>query len=110
MADVYPGAGTTVAIIAGRTHEMDAGARRVLTAVRAVAARHKLTGAYMSKLSIVEARGLSGNGRRVTDRLVVADDEGSISIEYGHIQRVKGARRVKFIPGQHIMRRGMEAA
>lgn len=110
MAEVYPSAGTTVAIIAGRTQAMDAGAHRVLTAVRGVAARHTLTGAYMSKLSIVSARGQSGNGRRVTDRLVVADDPAAVSIEYGHIQRVKGARRVKYIPGLHIMRRGMQAA
>jgi hypothetical protein len=100
----------TVSIIAGKTHAMDEGAHRVLNSVRAAAARHTDTGAYQSHLGIVTVPGRLGTGRLVDDRLVVADDPGAAAIEYGHLIRVKGARRVKWVPGLHIMRDGMRAA
>lgn len=100
----------TVSIIAGKTSEMDRAARRVLDAVRAAASRHTDTGNYQRELKIVTVPGRLGTGRAVDDRLVVADDPGAAAIEYGHLIRVKGARRVKWVPGLHIMRNGMAAA
>lgn len=110
MATVNESAKIQAAVIAGQSREMDVAAGRVLRSVRGVALRHVDTGNYISKLSIVSVRGVSGTGRQVTDRLVVADDVAAAAIEGGHITRVAGARRVKWTPGLNIMRRGMDAA
>lgn len=99
----------TVSIIAGKTHEMDHAANRVLLAVRAAASRHTDTGNYQRELKIVTVPGRLGTGRLVDDRLVVADDPGAAAIEWGHLIRVKGSRRVKWIPGLHPMRNGLAA-
>ncbi|GAA2577326.1 DUF5403 family protein [Microbacterium binotii] len=107
---VYPNAEITVAIIAGNTHQMDEGANRVLLAVKAAAAKNRDTGGFIRNLSVVKAPGERGRGRRVTDRLIVADDPGSAAIEFGYIRRVAGGRRVQYVPGQHPMRRGMNSA
>jgi hypothetical protein len=107
MAAVNKSVGVIVAIMAGKTHEMDTAARLVKDAVVAEALQHRDTGAYIRNLSIHEVRGQSGSGRRVTDRLVVADDPGSAAIEYGHLTRVPGGRRVQWVAGHAPMRRGL---
>jgi ATP-dependent phosphoenolpyruvate carboxykinase len=89
--------------IAGNSAEMDAVANRGLGIAKSVAASSRLTGAYISKLGVVTVRGERGSGRTVNDRLIVADDEGAASIEWGRIYRYKGSRRVRWEPGKKIM-------
>lgn len=107
-AFVNKDAGTHAAIIAGHSRQMDDAANRGLRTVRSVAGAHRHTGAYIDKLSVITAPGISGNGRRVSDRLIVSDDPGSPAIEYGHMVRHKHARRVSWVPGQHIMGRALK--
>ena len=108
MAYVSPLAGPMAAVIAGPSKQMDHAAQRGLTAVRNVAAAHRLTGNYLSKLSVVTAPSEKPSKvGTVQDRLIVADDEAAVSIEYGHMIRYKNARRVRYVPGQHIMGRAI---
>lgn len=110
MAYVIPNAGPIAAQIAGGRSEMDATANRVLASVRAVASQHVNTGAYISKLSVIKAPSrLPSRVGYVDDRLIVSDDPASMSIEYGHMTRFKNARRVRWVPGLHIMERGLAA-
>lgn len=102
----------TVAIMCGNESDaLDGGARQVLGAVRAEASKHVLTGAYMNKFSIVRARGREGTGREVWDRLVVNDDDGAAAIEWGHltVPGEEGGGDRTFVPGKHIMARGLAA-
>lgn len=107
MAYVTPNARVIAAIIVGQSNALDIAAGEVLRSVRGVAASHRLTGNYSSKLSIIKAPGQSGTGRLVQDRLVVADDEAVLPIEFGYIRRL-GNRRVQYVPGLHIMRKGLD--
>lgn len=107
MAYVSRDARLIAAIMVGKSDALDNAAKQVLRSVQAVAAQHRLTGNYMSKLGIENVPGLIGVGKLVRDRLIVADDPAAIPIEFGHIQRIS-ARRVKFIPGLHIMQKGLE--
>lgn len=106
-AYVNPRVRVEAARIAGRSVDMDVAAARVLRSVKAVAAANRLTGEYMRNLSVQTVPGLTGNGRLVDDRLVVADDPAAWSIEYGHLVRYKNSRRVRWVPGQYPMTRGM---
>lgn len=108
MAYVDPLAGPMAAVIAGRTQEMDLVAARGARAVRQVAAAHRLTGNYIDKVftATVPSQRPSKVGS-VDDRLIVADDEAAVSIEYGHLVRFKNARRVRYVPGQRIMGRAI---
>lgn len=110
MAYVNPRTSLHVAIIVGKTGDMDRAANRVLQSVRRVAAQHVDTGNYIRNLRVDTVPGQSGTGRLVSDRLVSANDPGAMSIEYGHMYRVPGARRVRWVPGLHIMRKGLEGA
>lgn len=113
MAYVSKDAQLFAAIITGRSSAMDSAAGNLMRAAKASAAQHRLTGAYISYLKVIKARGLSGNGRLVDDRLVCADDPGSLSIEFGHFNKTitRTGRRVttpgglRFVPGQFIMTR-----
>ena len=96
------------AVIAGRSTEMDVVARRTLRSVKIVAGAHRNTGAYIRGLVIQTVRGERGTGQQVTDRVVSSTDPATLSIEYGHLVRHKSARRVSWVPGQHIMQRGMQ--
>ena len=109
MAGAYvnPRVRVEAARIAGKSPERDVAAGKTLRAVQTVAAANRLTGEYMSKLHVVTAPGLIGNGRLVDDRLIVSDDPASPSIEYGHLVRFKNARRVRWVPGQYPMTRGL---
>lgn len=107
MAFVSRDAQFEAAIIAGRSHQMDEAANRGLMAVRAAAAPHAKTHDYIRSLSVVAVPGERGRGRQVTDRLIVSTDPGAAAIEWGHLVRVAGARRVQWVPGQHPMRTGM---
>lgn len=111
MASVYikESVRVTAAVIAGKRGEMDGAAHRVKQAVLAEAAKHRLTGAYSTGIRIEKVPGVSGTGRQVTDRVVVSTDPATLSIEYGHLQRFKNSRRVKWVPGQHIMQNAMQA-
>ena len=107
MAFVSREARLVAAILVGTSDALDRAAGRVLRSVKVVAAQHRLTGNYSSKLDILNVPGLIGTGKLVRDRLIVADDEASVPIESGHLVRIS-ARRVKYVPGLHIMRRGLE--
>lgn len=108
MAYVSPLAGPMAAVIAGRSTEMDVVANRGARMVRHVAAAHRLTGNYIDKVgtATVPSQQPSKVGP-VDDRLIYADDEGSVAIEYGHLVRFKTSRRVQYVPGQHIMGRAL---
>lgn len=108
MSYVSPLAGPMAAVIAGRSQEMDLVAARGARAVRQVAAANRLTGNYIDKVftATVPSQKPSKVGT-VDDRLIVADDEAAVSIEYGHMVRFKNARRVRWVPGQHIMGRAI---
>lgn len=93
--------------IAGNKPEMDRTARRILRAVTAAAMRNRATGNYINSLGIENVPGLLGRGRKVRDRLVVANDPAAGPIEWGHIVRHPGSRRVTYVPGQHPMRNGL---
>lgn len=105
MAQVNASVRVTAAIIAGKSAEMDHAAHRGLNIARTLAAKHAKTNAYMDSLKVVSVRGLTGTGTLVTDRLIIATDPGAAAIENGHLVRVEGARRVKWIPGQRILGR-----
>lgn len=107
MAYVSKDIRVTAAVIAGRSAEMDVAAGRVKRAVKAVAAQHRLTGAFINGLVVATVPGEQGTGRQVADRVVSSTDPATLSIEYGHMVRYKNARRVRWVPGQHVMQRGM---
>lgn len=110
MASAYVNESVRVdaAVIAGRSAEMDVVAGRVHRAVRTVAAAHRHTGAFIQGLVIETVPGERGTGRQVSDRVVSSTDPATLSIEYGHMVRHKNARRVTWVPGQHVMARGMQ--
>lgn len=103
MATVFKGISTHVARLAGDSDEMDVAAHKLMALVRARAIKHRLTGAYMSKLKIENVAGKKG----VRDRLVVAGDKAAMSIEYGHAQRTNNDDPSKsdfrWVPGQYIL-------
>lgn len=107
MAYVNERVRVDAAIIAGQSAEMDVVAGRVFRAVKAVAASHRNTGSFISKLVIATVPGEQGTGRQVSDRVVTSTDDATLSIEYGHLVRHKSARRVTWVPGQHNLQRGM---
>lgn len=109
MAEVYRDVRVTAAIIAGHSAEMDAAAERGLRIAKRIAAAHRLTGQYMSNLKVVTVPGELGTGRLVSDRLIVADDPGAASIEWGHVARSKDGESVTHVPGQKILTRTREA-
>lgn len=93
--------------IAGDKPEMDRAAARILRSVKAVAMRHRATGAYINALSVENVPGLQGRGRYVRDRLVAASDPAAGPIEWGFVVRHPGSRRVTYVPGQHPMKNGL---
>ena len=93
MADVYKWVGVGVARMAGDHEIMDETAHRLMAAVRFRAEQHRLTGDYISKLSVKNVPGKKG----VRDRIVVANDKAAWSIEWGHWA---GST---WVPGQHIL-------
>lgn len=105
MAQVYVSTRIVVADLVGETNALDKVADDILLRAKKNAAQHRLTGDYMDHLHVEVA----GRGK---DRLVVADGEGAIPIEFGHIVYKKsGGRRVstggyvvKRVPGLNIMR------
>lgn len=109
MSYVDPRAGSMAAQIAGRSTEMDMVANRGVRAVQAVAAGHRLTGEYISKVFATTVPSVvPSKVGPIDDRLIVADDKASVSIEFGHIVRFKNARRVRYVPGQHIMAKALK--
>lgn len=105
MAQVYVSTRIVVADIVGESNALDKVADDILLRAKKNAAQHRLTGDYMDHLHVEVA----GRGK---DRLVVADGEGAIPIEFGHvIYKKSGGRRVstggyvvKRVPGLNIMR------
>ena len=107
-AFISKNAGPEAARIAGNSAEMDVIGGRVLRAARIVAAAHRDSGNYVNGLEMhrVPSQEPSRVGF-VDDRVVTSTDPATLSIEHGHLQRVAGARRVRWIPGQHILGRAM---
>ncbi len=98
MAVVYPGAGRKVARTVGESTALDVAAAKVLAAAKAEAAKYSDTGAYIRGLEVERVKGPS----RVTDRLIVATDPASKSIEFGHLTRKGGDGRT-WVDGKYIM-------
>lgn len=110
MAYVSEQVRVVAARIAGKSEAMDFAATRIMRSAQTLAAPHRDTGNYIRSFEVVTVPGLKGNGRLVDDRLVVNNDPAAAAIEWGHLYRYKNSRRVKFIPGQHIMTRAMRKA
>ncbi|MGF3056148.1 DUF5403 family protein [Microbacterium sp. YY-01] len=111
MADLYISkkAALEAAIIAGNRPEMDEAAAATLRTAKTIAIRNRLTGDYLRSLGTAKVRGESGTGTLVNDRVIYTTDEGALSIEYGHMVRYKNQRRVRWVPGQHILQRTMKS-
>jgi len=102
MAKVYNHVPVMVARMAGNDFEMDRVAKKLYNIAYRRATAHRLTGNYLSKLSIKNVPGKKG----VRDRMVYAGDVAAISIEYGHAVRVEGGKNqynFKWVPGQYIL-------
>lgn len=105
MALVYRNVSLMAARMAGNDPQMDQFAAQLLAKVTARAIRHRLTGEYISKLSVKNVPGKKG----VRDRLVIAGDKAAISIEYGHSVRynrnstTRNSFNFKWVPGQFIL-------
>lgn len=97
------------AVIAGNSAAMDRAADTLLRNIKAEAAKHNLTTAFMRSWSVRTAPGESGNGRQVNDRVVVTDDPGALAINYGHFNRqAKGSNKIPdFVPGKHIVEKAI---
>lgn len=87
MAQVYANTRIVVAEIAGGLPIMDQTANRILMTAKRKAADHRLTGAYMDGLHVEVA----GKGK---DRLVVAEGEGVIPIEFGGIVKQRKGKDI----------------
>lgn len=102
MAVVYGWVPNGVARMAGNDPEMDRVAKKLYTIALGRAQARRLTGAYISKLSVKNVPGKKG----VRDRMVFAGDKAAMSIEYGHAVRVEGERNgsnFAWVPGQYIL-------
>ena len=103
MAVVYGWVPNGVARMAGNHPEMDRVAKKLYTLARGRAEAHRLTGAYISQLSVKNVPGKRG----VRDRMVFAGDKAAMSIEYGHAVRQNHAGRnesnFSWVPGQYIL-------
>lgn len=102
MAVVYGWVPVGVARMAGNHPEMDAVATRLYRIAFVLAGAHRLTGNYISKLSVKNVPGKKG----VRDRMVYAGDKAAMSIEYGHAVRVEGEHNgtnFHWVPGQYIL-------
>lgn len=103
MAEVFKTVGNQVARMAGDHPEMDIAANKLLMIARKRALKHRLTGAYLAQLKVENVAGKKG----VRDRLVVAGDKASMSIEYGHSYRTNNddpsKADFKWVPGQFIL-------
>jgi len=98
MAEVFRGVGNMVARMVGNHSVMDETAHMVMRIVEQRAIRHRLTGDYMSKLSVKNVPGKKG----VRDRMIFAGDKAAYSIEWGHtVTRRDGTSY--WLPGQHIL-------
>jgi hypothetical protein len=104
MAVVFRRAYIHAAEVAGNSAEMDATARMVLRKMKAAAAKHRLTGETLRSIHIET----SGNGK---DRLVVADGEGVVPIEFGYARMIKvaGSVVIKYMPGLKIFRNAFDS-
>ncbi|MDQ1113934.1 hypothetical protein QE418_003382 [Microbacterium testaceum] len=96
--------------MAGDSNAFDAIASKVLRLAQTEALKSVDTGAYLSHLHMKTVPGERGTGRGVNDRLIVADDPGAGPIEWGHIYRHPGSRRVTYVPGKHIMTNALARA
>jgi hypothetical protein len=92
--------------MAGNDPEMDRVADRLHRIAFTLAVGHRLTGNYLSKLSVKNVPGKKG----VRDRMVIAGDKAAMSIEYGHSVRFnrgknaeKNSYNFKWVPGQYIL-------
>jgi len=103
MATVYGWVPNGVARMAGNDEEMDRVAKKLYTIARGRAEAHRLTGAYIGRLSIKNVPGKKG----VRDRMIYAGDKAAMSIEYGHAVRVGDAghneANFRWVPGQYIL-------
>lgn len=98
MAEVYAWVPNGVARMVGNDSVMDEVAHKVLAIVEARALAHRLTGEYISQLSVANVPGKKG----VRDRMIFAGDKAAYSIEWGHtVTRRDGTSY--WLPGQHIL-------
>ncbi|MGK0740434.1 hypothetical protein ACSHWG_00895 [Leucobacter sp. Z1108] len=72
-----------VAIMVGKSREMDHFADQVRRRMIATATPRASSGTYVNSIKVKRARGLSGRGRQITDRIIYASDDASVQIEWG---------------------------
>jgi len=104
MAQVFKGAGTEAARVAGNDPEMDRVADRMADLIRATAAPHRDTGAFGESVEVHNVRGKRG----VRDRLVTVSDPDAEHIEYGHATTGPDGEGA-WVPGLHIVGRAYQA-
>lgn len=98
MAEVYKGAGTTVAKLASRHPVMDEAAKKIQAKALALAAADRKTGEYSSNFKVARVPSRAGKG--VVDRVVYNDHPKALAIELGHFTP-KG----KLVPGKFYLHR-----
>ena len=86
MAKVYPNAAIDAARVAGHHPGMDRALRKVESAVRAEAAKHRRTGHFESTIESGRVHGPKG----VVDRAVWTNTPEAWSIEFGHVNNRSG--------------------
>ena len=101
MADINYDASHVAARIASQHPVMDIYLGKVEAALKANAAKHRRTGAFMRSIHTQTINFTSSEGAVVKDRYVYTDHPAALSIEYGHLQKTKdGAKKV---PGTYII-------
>lgn len=104
VVEIFRGTDTEMARIVGRSAEMTALCEPLVTAARALASRHIVTGNYLSSFGIDQIPGKKG----VMDRAVFNSDPQSHIIEDGHLhigRNAAGLPTVTFVEGLHILKR-----
>lgn len=106
---VFAGTGNIVARMVGESTALDEAAEKVRINVvaAAVAGNHIDTGNYLRELKVIRVPGKRG----VIDRLVLAGDIASMSIEYGHSVLIENPEHNgpdwRWVPGLALMRIGL---
>lgn len=108
MADVFAGVGDIIARAADIELDpvLDEVAHEIEAFAVGLAAEHVKTTTYVDSIGVTVDR--SSPSRR--DRLVYADDEAAMSIEFGHRATKKDGTLGEWVEGQYILTRAAAAA
>lgn len=104
MATVFKSAGTRVAKLPGIQPLLDSVALGIKgrAAANISGSSEHASGAYASSLEVRSVPGRKG----VRDRLVVANDEAAVHIEYGHLAGGEGGSPT-WVPGKYPLTRAI---